>query len=157
MTGSPSILSLQATRALEVSAAKGGKGKGAEQRIDPLYKNATAQSGQSESRQSAGNADHRAAPGALEAITKPAMQPFLTQRKELQLDDNRSFRMQKEDHFDDQALRGNLNSNATPPGHSEAPCTDTVHGGDSRYVVLPKVSIIFFLWEVSLVRFFEGE
>lgn len=117
-----------------------GKGKDAEQCVDPLYKKATARLGQqkSERGKSAGTAEHRAAPGALEVVAKPSMQPFLTQRKELQLDDNKSYRMQKEDGlFDEQLFTGHVNSSATPHGHSEAPCTEMVHGGDSRYLSFP--------------------
>jgi hypothetical protein len=123
---------MQATRALASSAAKGGDANGWAQRVDPLYVNSTSGPGQQSKRQHAGSANHRAAPGALEAVASRAMQPFLTQRKELHLDDNKSYRMPKQGSFDEQLFQGNVDSSVTPHGHSEVTCTDLVHGGDSR-------------------------
>lgn len=129
---------MQATKAL-ASSTTSGQSQTSEQHEDKLYKKASSQSGRKHRQQQAessktGATEHRPAPGALQAVTKPSMEPFLTQREELQLDDNKSYCMPKEHSLDEQLFRGHLNSSVTPPGHSEAPCTEVVHGGDSRYL-----------------------
>lgn len=131
----PCHCALQATKALASAASSGDKDQCTKPRVDLLYKNAASEgpqhSGGSKTTQSTA---HQAAPGALAAIAQPSMQPYLTQRPETELNDNRDYCMPKEDSLDEQLFKGHLDSSATPHGHSEAPCTETVHGGDSRYL-----------------------
>ena len=124
---------LQATKAL-ISSVVSGKSKVAEQHEDALYKKASLRSGRKQRGETSksGSTKHRPAPGALETVAKPSMEPFLTQREEMELDDNKSYCMPREHSLDEQLFRGHLNSSVTPPGHSEAPCVELVHGGDSR-------------------------
>jgi hypothetical protein len=69
---------------------------------------------------------------AIRAIAQPQMEPFLKERKELNLDDNRSYKQQTQHSMDEQLFQGRLNAESTPMFHSQAICVNAVHGADSR-------------------------
>lgn len=111
------------------------------ERVDALYDEATSATAATRSaatKRTATRTSHNASSedastSAIKQMTKSKMKPFLTQREGLNLDDNKAYKMPTAaDSMDEQLFKGSLNSAATPPFHSQATCSDRVHGADSR-------------------------